>query len=106
MEGTANLVVYRDGEIIRNTHEGVRFVCQNPFSFVVLCTMTFMELQNGLCQSTDNGTLMRVSRILYRNPVVIFGGLIQFDTMPITDEVTMHNMFQIHRQTQRLSING
>ncbi|RYR48600.1 hypothetical protein Ahy_A07g034642 isoform B [Arachis hypogaea] len=27
MEGTANLVVYRKGEIIRNTHEGVRFVC-------------------------------------------------------------------------------
>ncbi|XP_057746391.1 uncharacterized protein LOC130965645 [Arachis stenosperma] len=100
MEGTANLVVYRDGEIIRNTHEGVRFVCQNPFSFVVPCTMTFMELQNGLRQSMENGTLMRVSTILYRNPVVVFGGLIQFDIMPITNEVTMHNMFQIHRQTQ------
>nr|XP_025625176.1 uncharacterized protein LOC112717325 [Arachis hypogaea] len=62
--------------------------------------MTFMELQNGLCQSMENGMLMRVSKILYRNPVVVFGGLIQFDTMPITDEVTMHNMFQIHRQTQ------
>ncbi|RYR73283.1 hypothetical protein Ahy_A02g007649 isoform E [Arachis hypogaea] len=100
MEDTAKLIVYRDGEIIRNTHEGVKFVCQNPFSFVVPCTMTFMELQNGLCQSMENGTLMRVSRILYRNPVIVFGGLIQFDTMPITDEVTMRNMFQIHRQTQ------
>ncbi|RYR41098.1 hypothetical protein Ahy_A08g037496 [Arachis hypogaea] len=100
MEGTANLVVYRNGEIIRNTHEGVRFVCQNPFLFVVPCTMTLMELQNGLCQSMENNTLMRVSRILYRNPVIVFGGLIQFDTMPITDEVSMQNMFQIHRQTQ------
>ncbi|RYR51737.1 hypothetical protein Ahy_A06g026718 [Arachis hypogaea] len=54
MEGTANLVVYRDGEIIRNTQEGVRFVCQNPFWFVVPCTLTFMELQNGLCQSMEN----------------------------------------------------
>ncbi|XP_016199073.2 uncharacterized protein LOC107640037 [Arachis ipaensis] len=70
MEGTANLMVYRDGEIIRNTHEGVRFVCQNPFSFVVPCTMTLMELQNGLCQSMEN------------------------------NEVSMQNMFQIHRQTQ------
>ncbi|RYQ80094.1 hypothetical protein Ahy_Scaffold1g106732 isoform B [Arachis hypogaea] len=86
MEDTANLVVYRNGEIIRNTHEGVRFVSQNSFSFVVPCTMTLMELQNGLCQSMENGTLMRVSRILYRNPVVVFGGLIQFDTIPITDE--------------------
>ncbi|XP_015950212.1 uncharacterized protein LOC107475088 [Arachis duranensis] len=100
MEGTANLVVYRNGEIIRNTHEGVRFVCQNPFSFVVSCTMTLMELQNGLCQSMENNTLMRVSRILYRNSVVVFGGLIQFDTMPITDEASMQNMFQIHQQTQ------
>ncbi|RYR59346.1 hypothetical protein Ahy_A05g025209 [Arachis hypogaea] len=100
LEDTAKLVVYRDGEIIRNTHEGVRFVCQNPFSFVVPWTMTFMKLQNGLCQSMENSTLMRVSRILYRNPVIVFGGLMQFDTMPITDEVTMHNMFQIHQQTQ------
>ncbi|XP_015953770.1 uncharacterized protein LOC107478137 [Arachis duranensis] len=43
---------------------------------------------------------MRVSRILYRNPVIVFGGLIQFDTMPITDEGSMQNMFQIYRQTQ------
>ncbi|RYR33306.1 hypothetical protein Ahy_A10g047875 [Arachis hypogaea] len=100
MEGTANLVVYLNGEIIRNTHEGVRFVCQNPFSFVVPCTMTLMELQNGLCQSMENGMLMTVSRILYRNPVIVFGGLIQFDTMPITDEGSMQNMFQIYRQTQ------
>ncbi|RYQ80096.1 hypothetical protein Ahy_Scaffold1g106732 isoform K [Arachis hypogaea] len=99
MEDTANLVVYRNGEIIRNTHEGVRFVSQNSFSFVVPCTMTLMELQNGLCQSMENGTLMRVSRILYRNPVVVFGGLIQFDTIPITDEASMQNMFEIHRQT-------
>ncbi|RYQ84626.1 hypothetical protein Ahy_B10g104071 [Arachis hypogaea] len=100
MEGTANLVVYRNGEIIQNTHEGVRFVCQNLFSFVVLCTMTLMEFQNGLCQSIENGMLMRVSRILYRNPVVVFGGLIQFDIMLITDEASMQNMFLIHRQTQ------
>ncbi|RYR04254.1 hypothetical protein Ahy_B06g083891 [Arachis hypogaea] len=59
-----------------------------------------MELQNGLCQSMEHGTLLRVSRILYRNPVVVFCGLIQFDTMPITDEGSIQNMFQIHRQTQ------
>ncbi|XP_025621503.1 uncharacterized protein [Arachis hypogaea] len=100
MEGTTNLVVYNNGEIIHNTHEGVRFVSQNPFSFVVPCTMTLMELQNGLCKSMENSTLMRVSIILYRNPIVVFGGLIQFDPMPITDEASMQNMFQIHRQTQ------
>ncbi|RYR19593.1 hypothetical protein Ahy_B03g064424 [Arachis hypogaea] len=54
IEGTANLVVYCNGEIIRNTHEEVRFVSQNPFSFVVSYTMMLMELQNGLCQSMEN----------------------------------------------------
>ncbi|RYR19577.1 hypothetical protein Ahy_B03g064400 [Arachis hypogaea] len=86
MEGTTNLVVYRNGEIIQNTHEGVRFVCQNLFSFVVPCTMMLMELQNGLCQSMENGMLTRVSIILYRNPVIVFGGLIQFDIVLIIDE--------------------
>ncbi|RYR11126.1 hypothetical protein Ahy_B05g079610 isoform A [Arachis hypogaea] len=41
----------------------------------------------------ENSTLTRVSRILYRNSVV-------FDTMSITDEASMQNMFQIHRQVQ------
>ncbi|XLS46404.1 hypothetical protein HN51_003269, partial [Arachis hypogaea] len=59
MEGTANLIMYRNSEIIYNTHEEVKFVCQNSFSFVVPCTMTFMELQNGLCQSMKNGMLRR-----------------------------------------------
>ncbi|RYR66280.1 hypothetical protein Ahy_A03g012259 [Arachis hypogaea] len=100
IEGTANLVMYYNDEIIRNTHEGVRFVCQNLFSFVVSYTMTLMELQNGLYQSMKNGMLRRVSSILYRNPVVGFSGLIQFHIMPIIDEASMQNMFQIHRQTQ------
>ncbi|KAL4357582.1 hypothetical protein AHAS_Ahas09G0201100 [Arachis hypogaea] len=62
--------------------------------------MKFIELQNGLCQSMKNGMLRRVSSILYQNPVTVFGGLIQFDIMPIIDEASMKNMIQIHRQTQ------
>ncbi|RYR13861.1 hypothetical protein Ahy_B04g070627 isoform D [Arachis hypogaea] len=62
--------------------------------------MTFIELQNSLCQSMENSILRRVSSILYRNPVIVFGGLIQFHIMPITNEESMQNMFQIHRQTQ------
>ncbi|RYQ85716.1 uncharacterized protein LOC107621485 [Arachis ipaensis] len=100
MEGTENLLVYHNGEIIQNTHEGVSFVCENPFSFVVPFTMTFIKLKNGLCESMENDMLRRVSNIPYRNPVIVFGGLIQFDIMPIIDKASMQNMFQIHRQTQ------
>ncbi|RYR39379.1 hypothetical protein Ahy_A09g044892 [Arachis hypogaea] len=37
---------------------------------------------------------MRVS------PVVVFGGLIQFEVMPIVDETSIQRMFHIHQQTQ------
>ncbi|QHO53732.1 uncharacterized protein DS421_2g50550 [Arachis hypogaea] len=49
MEGTANIVVYHNGEVVRNTYVGVSFACENMFSFVVLCTITFTELQYRLC---------------------------------------------------------
>ncbi|RYR57137.1 hypothetical protein Ahy_A05g022875 [Arachis hypogaea] len=48
----------------------------------------------------ENGMLSRVSSILYRNLVIAFGGLIQFDIMLIIDEASMRNMFQIHQQSQ------
>ncbi|RYQ92750.1 hypothetical protein Ahy_B09g098969 [Arachis hypogaea] len=99
MEGTANIAVYHNGEVIRNTYKGVSFACENMFSFVVPCTITFVELQYGFCQSIEDDTLKRVN-ILYRSLVVIFGGLIQFEVMPIVNETSIQRMFHIHHQTQ------
>ncbi|RYR22238.1 hypothetical protein Ahy_B03g067516 [Arachis hypogaea] len=82
IESTVNLVVYHNDEITQNTHEGVSFACENPFSFIVPCTMTFIELQNGLYQSMENDILRG------------------FDIILIVDEVSMQNMFNIHWQTQ------
>ncbi|RYR02138.1 hypothetical protein Ahy_B06g080970 [Arachis hypogaea] len=87
MEGVANLRVYYNGEVITNTHEGVTFVCECPLSFAIPCTMSFVELQNGLCNNIQSLILKRVSNLLYRSPVQVFGGLIQFQIMPITDDV-------------------
>ncbi|RYR07521.1 hypothetical protein Ahy_B05g074891 [Arachis hypogaea] len=100
MEGTANLRVYYNGDIIPNTHEGVSFLCQCPLSFVIPCTMSFVELQNGLCDNIQNHISKRVSNILYRNHVQVFGGLIQFQIMPITDDASMQQMFCIYQQTR------
>ncbi|RYR48868.1 hypothetical protein Ahy_A07g034954 [Arachis hypogaea] len=91
--------MFYNSEIIQNIHEGVSFACENPLSFVFSCIMTFIELQNGLCQSIKNDMLRRVNNILYRNPIIVFGGLIQFDIMSIIDEESMKNMFHIHWQT-------
>ncbi|RYR15025.1 hypothetical protein Ahy_B04g071761 [Arachis hypogaea] len=87
MENIANLRVYYNGEVIPNTHEGVTFVCECPLSFAIPCTMSFVDLQNGLCNNIQSHILKRVSNLLYRSPVQVFGGLIQFQLMPITDDV-------------------
>ncbi|RYR20283.1 hypothetical protein Ahy_B03g065390 [Arachis hypogaea] len=82
MEGVVNLRVYYNGEIIPNTYEGVTF------------------LQNGLCDNIQSHILKRVSNILYRNHVQVFGGLIQFQIMSITDDASMQHMFCIYQQTR------
>ncbi|RYR69651.1 hypothetical protein Ahy_A03g016207 isoform B [Arachis hypogaea] len=78
MENIANLRVYYNGEVISNTHEGMTFVFECPLSFAIPYTMSFVELQNGLCNNIQSHILKRVSNLLYRSPVQVFGGLIQF----------------------------
>ncbi|RYR01615.1 hypothetical protein Ahy_B06g080494 [Arachis hypogaea] len=100
MEGVANLQVYYNGEVVTNTHEGVTFVCECPLSFAIPCTMGFVELQNGLCNNIQSHILKMVSNLLYRSPVQVFGGLIQFQIMPITDDASMQQMLYIYQQTR------
>ncbi|RYR50399.1 hypothetical protein Ahy_A07g037000 [Arachis hypogaea] len=93
-------LVYYNGEVIPNTHEGVTFVCECPLSFAILCTMSFVDLQNGLCNNINSHISKRVSNILYRNPVQVFGGLINFRMMPITDDASMQRMLCIYQQNR------
>ncbi|XP_015950049.1 uncharacterized protein LOC107474918 [Arachis duranensis] len=62
--------------------------------------MSFVELQNGLCNNIQSHIFKRVSNLLYRSPVQVFGGLIQFQIMPITDDASMQQMFYIYQQTR------
>ncbi|RYQ85191.1 hypothetical protein Ahy_B10g104687 [Arachis hypogaea] len=92
--------VYYNGEIILpNTHEGVTFVCEYPFSFAIPCTMSFVELQNGFYENIQSHISKRVSNILYKNLVQVFSGLIQFQIMSIIDDAFMQQMFYIYQQT-------
>ncbi|RYR79671.1 hypothetical protein Ahy_A01g004489 [Arachis hypogaea] len=100
MEGTNNIVVYHSGEVVRNMYEGVSFACENIFLLVVSCTITFVELQYGLCQSIAADIVKRVTNILYTSLVVVFGGLMQSEVMPIIDETSIQRMCRIHQQTQ------
>ncbi|RYQ93240.1 hypothetical protein Ahy_B09g099507 isoform B [Arachis hypogaea] len=99
--GIANVRVYYNGEIKLNTHKGVTFVCECPFSFAIIpCTMSFVELQNSLCENIQSHISKRVSNILYRNHVQVFDRLIQFQLMSITDDACMQQVFYIYQQTQ------
>ncbi|RYR69807.1 hypothetical protein Ahy_A03g016355 [Arachis hypogaea] len=100
MENIVNLRVYYNGEVITNTHEGVTFVCECPLLFAIPYTMSFVELQNGLCNNIQSHILKRMSNLLYRNHVQVLGGLIQFQLMLITDDVSMQQMFCIYQQTR------
>ncbi|RYQ84606.1 hypothetical protein Ahy_B10g104044 [Arachis hypogaea] len=94
MENITNLRVYYNGEVIPNTHKGYLL------SFAIPCTMSFVELQNGLCNNIESHVSKRVSNILYRNPVQVFGGLIHFRMMPITEDASMQQMLCIYQQTR------
>ncbi|RYR59325.1 hypothetical protein Ahy_A05g025194 [Arachis hypogaea] len=52
-------------------------------------SITFVDLQYGFCQSIETDILKRLRNILYRSPVVIFAGLIQFEVMSIVDKTTV-----------------
>ncbi|RYQ92546.1 hypothetical protein Ahy_B09g098776 [Arachis hypogaea] len=100
MECIVNLRVYYKGEIIPNTYEGVTLVCECPFFFAIPCTMSFVGLQNDLCENIQSHVSKKVSNILYRNPIQVFGGLKQFQIMSITDDACMQQMFYIYQQTR------
>ncbi|MED6171582.1 hypothetical protein PIB30_042034 [Stylosanthes scabra] len=92
MDGDVFMRAYYNGEIISHTVDGVKFVCQNPLSSVIPYTMTFVDIQSHISK--------RVSNILFRNPVVVFGGAVQFLIMRIYDDANMHQMFQIYQHTR------
>nr|XP_025673102.1 uncharacterized protein LOC112772381 [Arachis hypogaea] len=62
--------------------------------------MGFVELQNDLCNNIQSHILKRVSNLLYTSPVQVFGGLIQFQIIPITDDASMQQMLYIYQQTR------
>ncbi|XP_020999606.2 uncharacterized protein LOC110281583 [Arachis duranensis] len=48
----------------------------------------------------DSQICRKISCILYRNPVSVFGGFVQFQTKYVTDEVSMQDMFSMYLETR------
>ncbi|MED6216734.1 hypothetical protein PIB30_010481 [Stylosanthes scabra] len=56
----------------------------------------FEELKNVICQNVEPNAMKIVKSILYRRPVLVFGGFIQFQKMSTMDDVSLQQMISIH----------
>ncbi|XP_016178642.1 uncharacterized protein LOC107621118 [Arachis ipaensis] len=90
------LKMYYFGQILLQTSEGVTFVCENPLDLVIPFTISFEELKGVICEKIHSERARRISCILYRNPIQVFGGFVQFQTKYVTDEASMQDMFSMY----------
>ncbi|XP_015949777.1 uncharacterized protein LOC107474655 [Arachis duranensis] len=100
MDDRVRLKVYYDGHILLQTSEGVKFVCDNPLDIVIPFTLSFEELKGIICEKMDFEISRRVSCILYRYPISVFGGFVQFQTKYVTDEASMQEMFSVYLESR------
>ncbi|MED6188370.1 hypothetical protein PIB30_085303, partial [Stylosanthes scabra] len=54
------------------------------------------ELKSVICQNVETNVMKVVKSMLYRRPVLVFGGFIQFQTMSIVDYVSLQQMISIY----------
>ncbi|RYQ84766.1 hypothetical protein Ahy_B10g104243 [Arachis hypogaea] len=100
MDDRVVLKIYYYGQILLQTYEGVQFVCENSLDVVIPFTLSFEELKGMICEKIDSQRCRRVSCILYRYPLPVFGGFVQFQTRYVMDEASMHEMFSMYMENR------
>ncbi|XP_057720030.1 uncharacterized protein LOC130934482 [Arachis stenosperma] len=100
MDDRVRLKVYYDGQILLQTSEGVKFVCENPLDIIIPFTLSYEELKGVICEKNDSQISRRVSCILYRYPISVFGGFVQFQTKYVTDEASMQEIFSVYLESR------
>ena len=60
--------------------------------------MSFVELEDGVCQCIDANTLKTVEKRRYRCPISIFREFIQYQAISISDDNSMQQIFRIYQQ--------
>ncbi|RYR04983.1 hypothetical protein Ahy_B06g084806 [Arachis hypogaea] len=98
MDDRVLLKVYYFGQILLQTAEAVKFVCENLLDIVIPFTISFEECV--ICEKIDSGLSRRISCILYRYPILVFGGFVQFQTKYVTDEASMQEMFSMYIESR------
>ncbi|XP_072084146.1 uncharacterized protein [Arachis hypogaea] len=90
------LKIHYFGQILLQTSEGVKFICENPLDVVIPFVISFEELKCVICEKINSEKARKISCILYRYPVPVFGGFIQYQTKYVTDEASMQDMFSMY----------
>ncbi|RYR51090.1 hypothetical protein Ahy_A06g026151 [Arachis hypogaea] len=100
MDDRVLLKVYYFGQILLQISEGVKFVCENSLDIVIPFIISFEELKGVICEKIDLAVSRKISCILYRYPIPVFGGFVQFQTRYITDEASMQEMFSVYMESR------
>ncbi|RYR18143.1 hypothetical protein Ahy_B03g062769 isoform B [Arachis hypogaea] len=67
---------------------------------VIPFTISFEELKGVICEKIDSEISRKISCILYRYLIPVFGGFVQFQTKYITDEASLQEMFSIYIESR------
>nr|XP_025685558.1 uncharacterized protein LOC112786393 [Arachis hypogaea] len=104
MDDRVVLKIYCYGQILLETYEGVQFVCENSLDVVILFTLSLDELKCVICEKIHSERSRRISCILYRYPLPVFGGFVHFQTKYVTDEASIQEIFSMYIENrQRIS---
>ncbi|RYR32864.1 hypothetical protein Ahy_A10g047394 [Arachis hypogaea] len=100
MDDRVELRVYYFGQILLQTSEGVRFSCEKPLDIVISFTISFEELKGVICEKIGFQISKKISCMVYRYPIPVFGGFVQYQTKYVTDEASMQEMFSMYFETR------
>ncbi|RYR68855.1 hypothetical protein Ahy_A03g015342 [Arachis hypogaea] len=100
MDDRVLLKVYYFGQILLQTSEGVKFICENLLDVVIPFTISFEEIKCVICEKLDFEMSKKISYILYRYPIPVFGRFIQFQVKYMTDEASLQEMFSMYIESR------
>ncbi|RYR54314.1 hypothetical protein Ahy_A06g029570 [Arachis hypogaea] len=100
MVDRVTLSVYYFGQILLQTSEGVRFSCEKPLDIVIPFTISFEELKGVICEKIGFQISKKISCMVYRYPIPVFGGFVQYQTKYVTDEASMQEMFSMYFESR------
>ncbi|RYQ83925.1 hypothetical protein Ahy_B10g102812 [Arachis hypogaea] len=85
-------------------HIGARPLCGVAFcsvaDVVIPFTISFEELKGVICEKIDSEMSRKIYCILYRYPIPVFGGYVQFESKYVTDEASLQEMFSIYFESR------